>query len=140
MTALTCLYLIPTTMAQRLKRKLDNMGVDPSSARATENFCLVCACFFLLLHSHFDALLPGQIGTPLPSLASTKDANEFVPVWKQEVSKLRTSHSWILSTILRHCRSVTKRADDDYMARSPADSQLATLTPLGRRKVRTGPA
>ncbi|KDN43252.1 hypothetical protein RSAG8_06219, partial [Rhizoctonia solani AG-8 WAC10335] len=26
-----------------------------------------------------------QIGTPLPSLASTKDANEFVPVWQQEV-------------------------------------------------------
>ncbi|CAE6437542.1 unnamed protein product [Rhizoctonia solani] len=52
-------------MAQRLKRKLDNMGVDPASAKANENFCL--------------------IGTPLPSLASTKDANEFVPVWKQEV-------------------------------------------------------
>ncbi|KAF8677324.1 hypothetical protein RHS04_06009 [Rhizoctonia solani] len=52
-------------MAQRLKRKLDNMGIDPASAKANENFCL--------------------IGTPLPSLASTKDANEFVPVWKQEV-------------------------------------------------------
>ncbi|KAJ1306547.1 hypothetical protein OPQ81_007548 [Rhizoctonia solani] len=52
-------------MAQRLKRKLDNMGVNPASAKANENFCL--------------------IGTPLPSLASTKDANEFVPVWKQEV-------------------------------------------------------
>ncbi|CAE6512733.1 unnamed protein product [Rhizoctonia solani] len=52
-------------MAQRLKRKLDNMGVDPASKKANENFCL--------------------IGTPLPSLASTKDANEFVPVWKQEV-------------------------------------------------------
>ncbi|KAG8683094.1 hypothetical protein FRC09_016297, partial [Ceratobasidium sp. 395] len=52
-------------MAQRLKKKLDNMGVDPSSSKLTENFCL--------------------IGTPLPSLASSKDANEFVPVWKQEV-------------------------------------------------------
>ncbi|QRW02697.1 G patch domain-containing protein 1 [Ceratobasidium sp. AG-Ba] len=52
-------------MAQRLKKKLDNMGVDPSNSKLNENFCL--------------------IGTPLPSLASTKDANEFVPVWKQEV-------------------------------------------------------
>ncbi|KAG9081814.1 hypothetical protein FRC06_005378 [Ceratobasidium sp. 370] len=52
-------------MAQRLKKKLDNMGVDPSSSKLTENFCL--------------------IGTPLPPLASSKDANEFVPVWKQEV-------------------------------------------------------
>ncbi|KAH6915805.1 DUF1604 domain-containing protein [Coprinopsis sp. MPI-PUGE-AT-0042] len=52
-------------MASRhnLKRKLGDLGVDISSRKATENFCL--------------------IGTPLPSLEKAKD--EFVPLWKQEV-------------------------------------------------------
>ncbi|EJU03681.1 DUF1604-domain-containing protein [Dacryopinax primogenitus] len=49
-------------MTSRLKRKLDNMGVDMS--HGTENFCM--------------------IGTPLPSLDKA-DKNEFVPVWKQDV-------------------------------------------------------
>ncbi|KZT59468.1 DUF1604-domain-containing protein [Calocera cornea HHB12733] len=49
-------------MTSRLKRKLDNMGVDVSNV--TENFCM--------------------IGTPLPSLEKA-DKNEFVPVWKQDV-------------------------------------------------------
>ncbi|RXW24817.1 hypothetical protein EST38_g1032 [Candolleomyces aberdarensis] len=52
-------------MTSRLKRKLGDMGVDLSSRRATENFCL--------------------IGTPLPPLEKTKDTGEFVPLWKQEV-------------------------------------------------------
>ncbi|KIJ55479.1 hypothetical protein M422DRAFT_240099 [Sphaerobolus stellatus SS14] len=54
-------------MTSRLKRKLDNMGVDvqSNSLRMTENFCL--------------------IGTPLPPLEKSKDTGEFVPIWKQEV-------------------------------------------------------
>ncbi|KAF8517942.1 hypothetical protein BU17DRAFT_49261 [Hysterangium stoloniferum] len=54
-------------MTTRLKRKLDNMGVDlhSNSSRMTENFCL--------------------IGTPLPPLEKSKDTGEFVPVWKQDV-------------------------------------------------------
>ncbi|KAF8579945.1 DUF1604-domain-containing protein [Ramaria rubella] len=54
-------------MTSRLKRKLDNMGVDvqSNSPRLTENFCL--------------------IGTPLPPLEKSKDTGEFVPLWKQEV-------------------------------------------------------
>ncbi|PFH50306.1 hypothetical protein AMATHDRAFT_75708 [Amanita thiersii Skay4041] len=52
-------------MTSRLKRKLGELGVDTSSNRANENFCL--------------------IGTPLPPLEKTKDINEFVPLWKQEV-------------------------------------------------------
>ncbi|KAF8324347.1 uncharacterized protein EI90DRAFT_3146926 [Cantharellus anzutake] len=51
-------------MTSRLKRKLDSIGVDASSPKATESFCL--------------------IGTPLPPLEKSKDKNEFVPVWKQE--------------------------------------------------------
>ncbi|KAI0050988.1 hypothetical protein FA95DRAFT_1631093 [Auriscalpium vulgare] len=49
----------------RLKRKLDEQGVNYSSGRATENFCLV--------------------GTPLPPLEKSKDTGEFVPLWKQDV-------------------------------------------------------
>ncbi|KAF8273088.1 hypothetical protein EI94DRAFT_1676992 [Lactarius quietus] len=48
----------------RLKRRLDEQGVNYTSKKAAENYCL--------------------IGTPLPSLEK-KDANEFVPLWKQEV-------------------------------------------------------
>ncbi|TFK39732.1 hypothetical protein BDQ12DRAFT_681110 [Crucibulum laeve] len=49
----------------RLKRKLGDLGVDTSSRRANESFCL--------------------IGTPLPPLEKSKDTGEFVPLWKQEV-------------------------------------------------------
>ncbi|KZV64668.1 hypothetical protein PENSPDRAFT_757084 [Peniophora sp. CONT] len=49
----------------RLKRKLDEQGVDYTSRRATENFCL--------------------IGTPLPPLEKSKDTGEYVPLWKQDV-------------------------------------------------------
>ncbi|KAH8833057.1 hypothetical protein DL96DRAFT_1677302 [Flagelloscypha sp. PMI_526] len=49
----------------KLKRKLGDLGVDVSSTRANENFVL--------------------IGTPLPALEKSKDLNEFVPLWKQEV-------------------------------------------------------
>ncbi|KAF7371047.1 G-patch domain [Mycena sanguinolenta] len=52
-------------MSSRLKKKLGNLGVDPSSARANESFCL--------------------IGTPLPPLEKSKDSGEFVPLWKQDV-------------------------------------------------------
>ncbi|KAA1475490.1 hypothetical protein DENSPDRAFT_932393 [Dentipellis sp. KUC8613] len=48
----------------RLKRKLNEEGVDLRSRQATENFCL--------------------IGTPLPPL-DKRDAGEFAPLWKQEV-------------------------------------------------------
>ncbi|KAJ7308576.1 hypothetical protein DFH08DRAFT_975170 [Mycena albidolilacea] len=51
-------------MSSQLK-KLGNLGVDPSSARANESFCL--------------------IGTPLPPLEKSKDTGEFVPLWKQDV-------------------------------------------------------
>ncbi|KAI6164528.1 hypothetical protein EDD17DRAFT_1755044 [Pisolithus thermaeus] len=49
----------------KLKRKLGDLGVDVSSRKASENFCL--------------------IGTPLPPLEKSKDTGEFVPLWKQEV-------------------------------------------------------
>ncbi|CAL1714480.1 unnamed protein product [Somion occarium] len=52
-------------MTSRLKRKLNDLGVDTQSSKATENFCL--------------------IGTSLPPLEKTKDTNEFVPLWKQDV-------------------------------------------------------
>ncbi|KAG6908902.1 hypothetical protein DXG01_002880 [Tephrocybe rancida] len=52
-------------MSTRLKRKLGDLGVDTSSTRANESFCL--------------------IGTPLPPLEKSKDTGEFVPLWKQDV-------------------------------------------------------
>ncbi|THH28376.1 hypothetical protein EUX98_g5824 [Antrodiella citrinella] len=52
-------------MTGRLKRKLQDIGVDTSSSKANENFCL--------------------IGTPLPPLEKLKDKGEFVPLWKQDV-------------------------------------------------------
>jgi G patch domain-containing protein 1 len=58
-------------MTSRLKRKLNDMGIDPSSARANESFCL--------------------IGTPLPPLEKSKDTGEFVPLWKQEVRVLEST-------------------------------------------------
>ncbi|KAI0256003.1 hypothetical protein BJV78DRAFT_1175026 [Lactifluus subvellereus] len=48
----------------RLKRRLDEQGVNYTNKKAVENFCL--------------------IGTPLPPLEK-KDVNEFVPIWKQDV-------------------------------------------------------
>lgn len=48
-----------------LKKRLGQAGVDLSNPRLNESFVL--------------------IGTPLPPLDKTKDANEFVPLWKQEV-------------------------------------------------------
>ncbi|KAF4569550.1 hypothetical protein EYR36_009345 [Pleurotus pulmonarius] len=56
---------LPLAMSNRLKRKLGDLGVDTSSRRANESFCL--------------------IGTPLPLLEKSKDTGEFVPLWKQEV-------------------------------------------------------
>lgn len=69
----------------RLKRKLGDLGVDVSSRKANENFCLVrrdnvSPSFF----KHALQLSP-QIGTPLPPLEKSKDTGEFVPLWKQEV-------------------------------------------------------
>ncbi|GJJ11187.1 hypothetical protein Clacol_005419 [Clathrus columnatus] len=54
-------------MTTKLKRKLENIGIDvrSNSTRLTENFCL--------------------IGTPLPPLEKSKDTGEFVPLWKQDV-------------------------------------------------------
>ncbi|TDL23705.1 hypothetical protein BD410DRAFT_746466 [Rickenella mellea] len=52
-------------MTARLKKKLGEMGIDPSSSKANESFCL--------------------IGTPLPPLEKSKDTGEFVPLWKQDV-------------------------------------------------------
>ncbi|KAF9779277.1 hypothetical protein BJ322DRAFT_1172484 [Thelephora terrestris] len=52
-------------MTSRLKRKLNDLGVDTSGSKANESFCL--------------------IGTPLPPLEKSRDTGEFVPLWKQEV-------------------------------------------------------
>ncbi|KAH9851887.1 hypothetical protein C2E23DRAFT_757614 [Lenzites betulinus] len=52
-------------MTSRLKRKLNDLGVDTGGSKANESFCL--------------------IGTPLPPLEKSKDTGEFVPLWKQEV-------------------------------------------------------
>ncbi|KAF8645077.1 hypothetical protein AX16_008135 [Volvariella volvacea WC 439] len=52
-------------MSSKLKRKLNDLGINVSSQKANESFCL--------------------IGTPLPPLEKSKDLNEFVPLWKQEV-------------------------------------------------------
>ncbi|KAF9646493.1 hypothetical protein BDM02DRAFT_3156522 [Thelephora ganbajun] len=52
-------------MTSRLKRKLNDLGVDTSASKANETFCL--------------------IGTPLPPLEKSRDTGEFVPLWKQEV-------------------------------------------------------
>ncbi|KDQ61939.1 hypothetical protein JAAARDRAFT_190648 [Jaapia argillacea MUCL 33604] len=51
--------------SSRLKRKLNDLGVDTSSNKANESFCL--------------------IGTPLPPLEKSRDTGEFVPLWKQDV-------------------------------------------------------
>ncbi|KAH8983155.1 hypothetical protein EDB86DRAFT_3106500 [Lactarius hatsudake] len=53
-----------STGTARLKRRLDEQGINYTNKKAAENYCL--------------------IGTPLPPLEK-KDANEFVPLWKQDV-------------------------------------------------------
>jgi G patch domain-containing protein 1 len=66
----------------RLKRKLGELGVDTSSRRANENFCLVrisSSPLYLVLQ------VVDKIGTPLPPLEKSKDTGEFVPLWKQDV-------------------------------------------------------
>ncbi|KAG8221092.1 hypothetical protein J3R82DRAFT_2610 [Butyriboletus roseoflavus] len=65
----------------KLKRKLGDLGVDTSSKRANENFCLVISS--LSPPSYRSQFL--QIGTPLPPLEKSRDTGEFVPLWKQEV-------------------------------------------------------
>ena len=75
-----------TLMSSRLKRKLGDIGIDPSSAKANESFCLVCikAIFLVELLTLYE-----QIGTPLPPLEKSKDNGEFVPLWKQDVRYTR---------------------------------------------------
>lgn len=34
-------------MTSRLKRKLNDLGVDPAGAKANESFCLVCHLFMI---------------------------------------------------------------------------------------------
>ncbi|KAF8990675.1 hypothetical protein BDQ17DRAFT_1371641 [Cyathus striatus] len=53
-------------MSSRLKRKLADLGVDPSSSKANESFCLV----------YWDSFTASR---------EIKDTGEFVPLWKQEV-------------------------------------------------------
>lgn len=75
-------------MTSRLKRKLDNMGIDPSSSssKLTESFCLVSFCDGV--HGQRGTDGKDQIGTPLPPLDKAKDLGEFQPVWNQEVCLL----------------------------------------------------
>lgn len=112
----------------RLKRKLGDLGVDTSSRKANENFCLVD---FPILPVR--APLTGlQIGTPLPPLEKSRDTGEFVPLWKQEVSCCSlvgySSDVFLL-------RSETRRAEEDYTAPSLVVSLPATSTLSVQRKV-----
>ena len=79
-------WTFTTLMSSRLKRKLGDIGIDPSSAKANESFCLVCikAIFLVELLTLYE-----QIGTPLPPLEKSKDNGEFVPLWKQDVRYTR---------------------------------------------------
>ena len=73
-------------MTSRLKRKLGDIGVDSSSSKANESFCLVSwseATDRLSSLTHIDSGC--QIGTPLPPLEKSRDTGEFVPLWKQDV-------------------------------------------------------
>ncbi|KXN90681.1 G patch domain-containing protein 1 [Leucoagaricus sp. SymC.cos] len=63
-------------MSNRLKRKLNDLGVDVASSKVNESFCLV---------RPRPELITVKIGTPLPPLEKSKDLGEFVPLWKQEV-------------------------------------------------------
>ncbi|KAK0489296.1 hypothetical protein IW261DRAFT_1444153 [Armillaria novae-zelandiae] len=60
---------------------MSDLGVDTSSTKANESFCL--------------------IGTPLPPLEKSKDNGEFVPIWKQDVRdekgrrRLHGAFTWV---------------------------------------------
>jgi len=75
-------------MSNRLKRRLNDLGVDPASSQSNESFCLVRVMVLL----HLCELITLKIGTPLPPLDKSKDLGEFVPLWKQEVG----SRSWLI--------------------------------------------
>ncbi|KAG6829060.1 hypothetical protein H0H92_005834 [Tricholoma furcatifolium] len=106
-------------MTTRLKRKLNDLGVDTSSSKANESFCL--------------------IGTPLPPLEKSKDTGEFVPLWKQEVLiTLLSRHTFELNTYLS--RSEMKRDAVDFTERLQVASLQVTSTQLDPRKARWTPA
>jgi len=68
----------------RLKRRLDDQGINYTNKRAVENFCLVRLSACQNAFNQLARSLSIQIGTPLPPLEK-KDTNEFVPLWKQDV-------------------------------------------------------
>lgn len=125
----------------RLKRRLDEQGINYTNKRAVENFCLV-RFFCPVCRQNIQQTVVNrplsfvQIGTPLPPLEK-KDANEFVPVWKQEVCP--TDLPFSLTPFLERATTIRfamRRAVDDYTAPSPVASLPDTSTPLGRKRVR----
>ena len=60
----------------KLKRKLGNLGVDTSSRRANENFCLVIPPLPLSL----GRLQSARLARLCPPLEKSKDTGEFVPL------------------------------------------------------------
>lgn len=76
--------LDPTfNMSNRLKRKLDDLGVNISSSKVNESFCLVSHTG-IVPRDKTNPFRVSQIGTPLPPLEKSKDTGEFVPLWKQD--------------------------------------------------------
>jgi hypothetical protein len=75
-----------------------------------------------------------QIGTPLPSLADTKrDQNEFVPVWKQEVSQSeRIVNIFLIDRCT--CRFEMSKAEGASTVHSPVATLRDTTTLLDQRK------
>ncbi|KIO17668.1 hypothetical protein M407DRAFT_32650 [Tulasnella calospora MUT 4182] len=101
-------------MTSKLKRRLENIGIDSnsSSSKINESFCL--------------------IGTPLPPLEKTKDTGEFKPLWEQEVRDekgRRRLHGWTPSTFVssRSNRATKKDArPEDFMDNEDLEEMKAS--------------
>lgn len=124
-------------MTSKLKRRLDNAGIDPSSSKLNESFCLVSRWINRIALSEWVSVLPSpifstQIGTPLPPLEKAKDTGEFQPLWNQEVNLFYGVFISLELTYLKDepsRRSEMRRDGDDCMVPSLEAFLLGTSTP-----------
>jgi hypothetical protein len=116
-------------MTTRLKRRLADMGVDASSSKANESFCLVSVPqvshrLIFIMHK-----------TDRDSFASFGEVQGYWRVCSTMEAGCALSLLGIVH-LLTQTRSETIKGADVFTAHSPVASQLATSILLGRKKVR----
>ena len=118
----------------RLKRKLGELGVDVSSRKANESFCLVTPT---VSSPQIPSDLPNRLEHPcLPLKSPRTQANLFPSGSKKRVDSQFDIHTTKTLT-LAHIRCAMRRDDADSTVPSPVAFLLGISTPSGPRKVKS---